>query len=143
MVQQRYFLYATSITHQRDRTLIDYFFLFATATAAETDPVVGAFYNVPNTIWRPDVCFPGLKVVTPQTVINGISSLTGFWLLIAQATPNVALAANANLVMVLDRDAANANGAFVLAASITGTNRSNLTFSPTPFGANYPQPLGQ
>ena len=123
--------------------MIDYFFLFATQAAAEADPVVGAFYDATDGVWRPDVCFPGTNVATPQAVINSISSLTGFWLIIAQTNPNAALAADANLVMALDRDAANAGRSFVTSAVITGTNRTSLTFSPTPFGAKYPQPLGQ
>ena len=123
--------------------MIDYFFLLATEAAAEADPIVGAYWISDLAQWRPDVCFPGTKVATPQAVINGISSLTGFWLIIAQTNPNAALAADANLVMALDRDAANAGRSFVTSAVITGTNRTSLTFSPTPFGAKYPQPLGQ
>lgn len=119
----------------------DYFLLFTNAAAAQADATVGTYWDGSN--WRGDVCFTGLKIVTAQAIINSISSLTGFWILISNPGALAALDSHPNLVMKLDRDAAALGGAFVVSAVISGTNRTGLTISPVPHGAQYPRPLGQ
>src|SRR5882672_11870766 len=119
--------------------MIDYFCIFANAAAAQADAAVGPFWN--GTTWDTSQLFPGITVSTPQALVNGISSLTGFWIVVSQPVPNVAL--DAICVMKLDRDLGRVNGAFVLAAIITGGNRTSLNFSPAPHGSGYPRPLGK
>lgn len=121
----------------------DYFFLFASAAAAQADPIVGAYWDTVNLIWRGDVCFPGLKVVTSQAVVNGISSLTGFWIMISSPGPNATLAGSANCVLATDRIIAAQGGSFVIASSMTAAGHQNLHFSPVPAGSQYAQPLAQ
>lgn len=122
--------------------MIDYFLLFSNAAAAQADPVVSAYWNAPNSAWDGSTVFPGIKVSTPQAVINSISSLTGFWIVVARVVADSNLDAHANLVMKLSRDLSGI-GAFVLSAAISGSNRTTLTFAPVPHGAKYPLPLGQ
>lgn len=122
---------------------IDYFCLFATQVAAEVDTNVGVFWNTGSLAWDQSVTFPGVKIVTPAALINGISPITGFWIVVSTAGGNAGLDADAACVMKLDRDLAALNGSFVLAASISGTNRTSLTFSPVPHGSKYPNPLGK
>jgi len=119
--------------------VIDYFCIFANATAAQADSTVGTFWS--GTVWDSSQVFPGISVTTPQALVNGISSLTGFWIIVSQQAPNAAL--DAICMMKLDRDLGRINGAFVLAAVITGGNRTSLNFSPMPHGSGYPRPLGK
>jgi hypothetical protein len=119
--------------------VIDYFCIFSGAAAAQADATVGAFWN--GSVWDTSTTFPGVSVTTPQALVNGISSLTGFWIIVSQRAANPAL--DAICVMKLDRDLGLVNGAFVLAATIVGSNRSSLTFSPVPHGSGYPRPLGK
>jgi hypothetical protein len=51
--------------------MIDYFFLFSNQASAASDPVVGAYWDAADQVWRSDVCFPGLSVVTPQAIVMG------------------------------------------------------------------------
>ena len=121
---------------------IDYFCIFANAAAAQADANVGVFWN--GTVWDQSTVFPGISVVTPAALVNGISSITGFWIMVARPVANAGLDADTACVMKLDRDLASVNGAFVLAASgLTGTNRTNATFQPVPHGSQYPRPLGK
>ena len=123
---------------------IDYFCLFSNQAAAQADPVVGAYYNTTAGSWDTSQTFPGVSVITPQAIINGMATGLGFWIIVSKPAPNAALAGNTtHCVMVLDRDIANANGSFVLSSQIAGANRTALTFSPLPMGGNYPLPLGQ
>lgn len=121
--------------------MIDYFCIFSNAAAAQADPTVSAFWNATSSVWDTSTTFPGVSVSTPAALVNGISSLTGFWIVISQRTANAGL--DAICVMKLDRDLGRVNGAFVLAATITGTNRTSLNFSPVPHGSGYPRPLGK
>lgn len=121
---------------------IDYFCIFSNAAAAQADGPVGAFWN--GSTWDTSTTFPGISVATPQAVINGVSSVTGFWIIVSRPAANAGLDADTNCVMKLDRDQGKVNGNFVLGASVTGTNRTNLTFQPGPFdGPGYPRPLGK
>ena len=120
--------------------MIDYIFLFANLAAAIADPTVGAYYN---NGWRMDVCNPGIKVVTAAALVNGVSPITGYWIMIESTGPSAALSSNSKLVLVLDRDAAVRSKSFVVAAAISGANRTNATISVVPLGSQYPQPLGQ
>ncbi len=127
---------------------IDYFCLYTNQAAAMADPVMTAgsnpFWNAALYNWRPDVVYPGIQVITPQAVFNGVSTLTGYWLMIAQPQRNSALENdNACKGLWLDRAAAVANQPFIVGGTISGGNRQNLQFSPVPLGSNYPQPLGQ
>jgi hypothetical protein len=125
---------------------IDYFCIFSNAAAAQADVNVGAFWNATSASWDTSTVFPGISVSTPAAIVNGIPSLTAFWILVSQRVANAGLDSDAACVMKLDRDLGGVNGAFVLSASIIGTNRTSLTFRPTPHaiaGANYPQPLGK
>lgn len=119
--------------------MIDYFCIFANAAAAQADSTVGTFWN--GATWDTSQVFPGISVSTPQALVNGISSLTGFWIIISLPIANAAL--DALCVMKLDRDLGRVNGAFVLAAVLTGGNRTSLNFSPVPHGSGYPRPLGK
>lgn len=121
--------------------MIDYFCIFPNAAAAQADATVGQFWNASSSIWDTSTVFPGVSVITPAALVNGISSLTGFWIVISRVTPNPAL--DAICVMKLDRDLGIVNGAFVLAGTIIGTNRTSLTFQPVPHGSGYPRPLGK
>lgn len=120
---------------------IDYFCLFANAAAAQADANVGAFWN--GTVWDQSTVFPGVSVVTPAALINGISPITGFWIMVSRPSSNAGLDADTACVMKLDRDLASVNGSFVLAATLTGTNRTTATFQPVPNGSNYPRPFGK
>ena len=120
---------------------IDYFCIFSNAAAAQADGPVGAFWN--GTVWDTSTTFPGITVVTPAALINGISPITGFWIMVSRIADSPALDADTNCVMTLDRDVGKINGNFVLAAAITGTARTNLTFHPIPLGSGYPSPLGK
>lgn len=120
---------------------IDYFCIFSSAATAQADGPVGAFWN--GTVWDASTTFPGVSVVTPQALVNGISSLTGFWIIVSRTADSPALDADTNCVMTLDRDLGKINGNFVLSAAITGTNRTNMTFQPVPHGSAYPRPLGK
>lgn len=121
---------------------IDYFCIFSNAAAAQADGPVGAFWSTDSLSWDLSTTFPGVKVVTPQALINGIPSFTGFWIIVSRTADSPALDADTNCVMTLDRDLAP-GGAFVTAAVITGSNRTSLNFSPVPHGAAYPRPLGK
>lgn len=120
---------------------IDYFCIFANAAAAQADANVGAFWN--GTAWDQSTVFPGISVVTPAALVNGISPITGFWIMVSRPSSNAGLDADTSCVMKLDRDLAAVNGSFVISASLTGTNRTNATFHPVPHGSSYPQPLGK
>lgn len=120
---------------------IDYFCIFANAVAAQADATVGSFWN--GSAWDTSTTFPGVSVITPRALVNGISALTGFWIIVSRAADSPALDADTNCVMALDRDLGKVNGNFVMAAAIVGTNRSSLTFSPVPHGSGYPRPLGK
>ena len=123
---------------------IDYFCIFANAAAAQADSNVGVFWN--GTAWDTSTTFPGISVTTPQALVNGISSLTGFWILVSRPAADAGLDANIACVMKLDRDQGAVNGSFVLAAAITGANRTSLTFKPQPMarsGSAFPIPLGE
>lgn len=122
---------------------IDYFCLFATQAAAQVDVAVGVFWDSVNLTWRGDTTFPGVSVVTAAALVNGINPNTGFWIVVSQTARNVALDAKVNCVMTLDRDLGAVNGAFVLAGTLTGANRTNATFSPIPAGSKYPRPFGK
>ena len=63
--------------------------------------------------------------------------------MVSRTADSPALDADTNCVMTLDRDVGKINGNFVLAAAITGTNRTNLIFHPIPLGSAYPSPLGK
>ena len=123
---------------------IDYFCIFTNAAAAQADANVSQFWN--GNIWDTSTTFPGISVTTPQALVNGISSLTGFWILVSRPTADAGLDANAACVMKLDRDLGKINGSFVLAAAITGANRTSLIFKPQPMaisGSAFPIPLGK
>jgi hypothetical protein len=120
---------------------IDYFCIFANTAAAQADANVGIFWN--GTTWDASTTFPGVSVVTPAALVNGISPITGFWIMVARPSANAGLDADTACVMKLDRDLGAVNGAFVLGATLTGTNRTTATFQPVPHGSNYPRPLGK
>lgn len=122
---------------------IDYFCLFNNAAAAQADATMGQYWNAATAAWDQSQTFPGVKVTTPQAVVNGISSLTGFWIVVSTTGANAALDGDTACVMKLDRDAAILSGAFVLSSVIAGANRTSLTFTPVPHGSRYPRPLGQ
>lgn len=120
---------------------VDYFCIFSSQATAQVDSAISPYWN--GTTWDQSQTFPGISVTTPQALVNGISSLAGFWIEIASAGPNAALDADVACVLKLDRDVAAVNGAFVLGAAITGGNRTSLTFKPVPAGSAYPRPLGK
>jgi hypothetical protein len=120
---------------------IDYFCIFSSAATAQADGPVGAFWN--GTVWDTSTTFPGVSVVTPAALVNGISPITGFWIIVSRPADSPALDADTACVMTLDRDLGKINGNFVLAGSLTGTNRTSATFSPVPHGSAYPRPLGK
>lgn len=120
---------------------IDYFCIFSNVASAQADGPVGAFWN--GSTWDTSTTFPGISVTTPQALVNGISSVTGFWIMVSRPVADAGLDADTNCVMTLDRDLGKVNGNFVLAAAITGSNRTSLLFQPTPFGSGYPRPLGK
>lgn len=122
---------------------VDYFCIFSNAAAAEADGPVGAYWNATDGVWDTSRTFPGIKVVTAAALVNGINPNTAFWIIVSNAGQKAALDADTNCVMTLDRDIAIHGGSFVLAATLTGTNRSNASFSPVPHGSRYPIPLGQ
>jgi hypothetical protein len=122
---------------------IDYFCLFANQAAAQADTNVGAFWNATLSVWDTSTVFPGISVVTPAALVNGISPITGFWIMVSRPTTNAGLDADAACVMKMDRDLGMVNGSFVLSASLTGTNRTLAVFHPIPLGSGYPQPFGK
>ena len=122
---------------------LDYFCIFASATTAQADVNIAPFWNSTTAAWDLSTTFPGVSVTTPAALVNGISPITGFWIVVARTVDSPALDADTACVMKLDRDLAAANGAFVLAATLTGTNRTSTTFQPVPNGSGYPRPLGK
>jgi hypothetical protein len=122
---------------------LDYFCIFSNAAAAQADPAVGIFWNSLSGFWDQSTTFPGVSVTTPAALVNGISPITGFWIVVARTADSPALDADAACVMKLDRDLAVGNGAFVLAATLTGMNRTSASFKPMPAGAQYPIPFGK
>lgn len=123
---------------------IDYFCIFSNTASAQADGPVGAFWN--GATWDLSTTFPGVSVTTPQALVNGISSVTGFWIVVSRPADSPALDGDTNCVMTLDRDLGAVNGNFVLAAAITGSNRTSLTFKPQPMarsGSAFPIPLGK
>ena len=126
--------------------MIDYFFLFPNEAAAIADPTVGQFYVTGASSWRKSVCFPGLKIATAQAVVNGISTLTGFWLCIVSTPSNAiwtppaasALAGHANCVLVLNRDTT-----LIVSKQLSASGSTSFQFSPMPCGAVYAIPLNQ
>ncbi len=123
----------------------DYFCLFASASAAEADPVVGTYWH--GTDWNRSVTFPATKIVTPAASFHGIPTATGFWIVLSPGGDNAALDGEVTSTgpcwLALDRDAARNSQPFVVHASISGTDRTNLSFAPVPEGSAYPRPLGQ
>jgi hypothetical protein len=126
---------------------MDYFCLFATQAAAEANPVVGQYYSASGASWDLSQTFPGIKVTTPSAILNGVSTLTGFWIIVSTAGPNATLAGKVATTgpcyIGLDRDVGKVNGSFVINAGISGSARTALTFSPIPEGSAYPSPLGK
>lgn len=125
---------------------VDYFCIFANAAAAQADANVGQFWNGTTSTWDTSTTFPGISVTTPQALVNGISSLTGFWIMVSRPVADAGLDVDTACVMKLDRDLGKVNGNFVLAAAITGSNRTSLSFKPQPMavsGSAYPNPLGK
>ena len=123
---------------------IDYFCIFANAAAAQADGPIGAFWN--GATWDTSTTFPGISVITPQALVNGVSSITGFWIVVSRPIADTNLDIDTNCVMKLDRDLGTINGNFVLNSVITGGNRTALTFKPQPMamiGSSYPNPLGK
>lgn len=119
----------------------DYFCIFTNQAAAEADAIVGPYWNGDD--WDRSTTFPGVAVSTPSALVDGISAVTGFWIVVSSQTDNAALDAKSNCVMKLDRQAAVLGNSFVVAATLTGTGRTSFTFSPVPHGSHYPRPLGQ
>ena len=102
--------------------MYDYIFLFANAAAAQADPSIGAYWVAPTAdnptgSWRGDVCYPGMKILTATAIVNGVSTLTGFWIGIASMVDVPAFDAHSKLVAKLDRDAAIAGATAGLPAS--------------------------
>src|ERR1700723_3037688 len=112
--------------------------LFSSQVVAESDPVVSLYYNGG---WDLSQTFPSISVVTAQAIVNSISTATGFWIMVCKPEPVQVLDTHPNLVMKLNRDLTSSS--FVISSVITGSNRTNLVFHPSPQGSNYPQPLGQ
>lgn len=114
---------------------IDYFCLFTNAAAAQANPAVGAYWHPATSDgpgdWDRSQTNPGLSVVTPQAIVNGVSSATGFWIMISTFGPKAALDADTSCVMKLDRDAAVAGyipGVVVAPRTISSiTNASGTT----------------
>ena len=132
------------LTSSASANEIDYFCIFANAAAAQADANVGAFWS--GSAWDQSTTFPGISVVTPQALVNGVSSLTGFWIMVSRPVADAGLDTNPACALKLDRDQGAVNGSFVLAAAITGSNRTSLTFKPQPMarsGLAYPNPLGK
>jgi hypothetical protein len=115
----------------------DYFFLFSTQAAAEVDPVVGHYWNAANG-WDLSQTFPGISVVTASAIVNGISALTGFWIMISSAGPNATLAGGANMVMSLDRTTA----VLVGTPLISSAGHAAFVWHPVPTGSTYPAHVG-
>jgi hypothetical protein len=122
----------------------DYFCIFTNQAAAQVDAVVGTYWIVGNSAWDLSQTFPGVTVSTPSALVDGISAITGFWIVVSSPVDNAALDAKANCVMKLDRQAAILGNAFVVASTgLSGTGRTSFTFQPVPHGSRYPRPLGQ
>src|ERR1700733_14689125 len=102
--------------------MYDYIFLFASVAAAQADGIVGLYWVAPTAenpvgSWRGDVCYPGMKIVTATAIVNGVSTLTGFWIGIASTVDVPAFDTHSNLVSKLDRNAAIAGATGGLPAS--------------------------
>jgi hypothetical protein len=120
---------------------LDYFCIFSNAAAAQVDTAIAPFWNGTN--WDLSTTFPNVSVTTPAALVNGISPITGFWIVVARTADSPALDADTACVMKLDRDLAVGNGAFVVSATLTGSNRTSASFKPMPAGAQYPIPFGK
>ena len=117
---------------------IDYFCIFSNAASAQADANVGVFWDAAHSSWDTSTVFPGISVSTPAALVNGISPITGLWLLVARPSADAGLDADSACVMKWDRDAVA-----VVSASLTGTNRTSASFKPVPFGSNYAIPFGK
>lgn len=145
--RQMFFALAMLASGVAHAAQIDYFCLFTSAATAQADSVVGTYWSASAASWDLSRTFPGVKVSTTSALLNGISTFSGFWIVISSNGPNAALdgkvATTGPCYLSLDRDVAKAGGSFVNAAGISGTTRTSLTFSPVPEGSRYPSPLGQ
>lgn len=117
--------------------MIDYFFLFSNQAAALADPIVGAFSDGSGN-WRLDICFPGIAVSTASALVNGISTLTGFWICISQTADNPTFDSHANLVISLNREAATLH-----ATVLNAGGHTSFQATPVPAGSTYHRPLNQ
>lgn len=76
---------------------IDYFCLFTTATVAQGNAAVGRFWNATALTWDLSRTFPGIKVTTAQAIVNGVSTLTGFWIRVSMIGADSLLDAETSL----------------------------------------------
>ena len=139
------------ITDQQDgRTLIDHLLTFASEAAAQTDPIVGAYWIVSDSDspggWRGDVCIPAVSVYT-KNADGSRNQSPGWFIVISLPALDPALQNAGNgtaCVLIADRDAANAGNAnFILYAPGLSQQQLAATFvEPTFAGSNYPFGVG-
>lgn len=119
--------------------MIDYLCIFANEAAARSDATVGAFWT--GSVWNTSTVFPNVKVSTSATLVNGVNPATGWWIIVSRLAAVAAL--DALCAMKLDRVLGETHGAFEIGTTISGSDRTGLSFSPEPHGAKYPAPLGE
>ena len=148
---------ATARADQIDVLLAGY----ANAAAACVDPQLASYCELNNgtPAWNTSVVFPGIQIwnTTQDTTVGGVVShqfQSGFALIVSYADPTANLGAarsapnlpsaapwkaDANTVLIADRDAATAaNPNFILYSTQTNAQLTPLRLQPTPAGANYP-----
>jgi hypothetical protein len=122
--------------------MIDYLFAFASEVAAQADPVIGAYY-IPASPdgpgqWRGDICIPNVQVIV---IATGLPLDSQWRLIIALPQRVSALDNHPDVVLIADRDAANAGAApsqFVLYSVVPASAWPTLQISPVFAGSNYP-----
>jgi hypothetical protein len=117
--------------------VIDHLFSFATQATAQTDSVVGAYWNGTN--WDTSCCIPGVVVVSA----NATAVPIGWFITISLQQLNAAMQASSACLLITDRNAGILGNTYVLYSPIlTAAQKGAMKVYPQFAGHNYPILLG-
>lgn len=117
--------------------MIDHLLKFADEATAKADPIVGAYWIAGDDgpgAWRGDICIPAATV----TQISTGTVLPYWYLVVALAALDTALADHPGCMLVADRDAANRSEPFILKSALPQEQLADYSVSPVFAGSNYP-----
>jgi len=109
--------------------------VFASAAAAQTDPVVGTYWNPPITFqgtplpgsWRGDITIPSVSV--------NATGFTGFAIMIALPAVNASLQSNSGCLFIVRRDTAVYS---YVSSAVTQAQLNTALITPNFAGNSYP-----